>query len=119
MAFVLSDFRDEFDNYAMSQTAAGRMTYSAPEGDHDDIVSAKMLQHWGVATEGIPEASILSPSEPSNGPSDPMDEDDAEWADLLDEETDDERQAAYEVGLEDFAKRPTPEELLLRPDVFF
>jgi hypothetical protein len=56
-AIILSDPRaepDEFDKYQMNITDKGRVTYSAPEGEHDDVVSAKMLQHWGLAQEGTP-----------------------------------------------------------------
>lgn len=50
----------EYENYTYKVTDAGNWTYSAPEGQHDDIVSAKMLQHWGVTKEGAPNATAIS-----------------------------------------------------------
>lgn len=52
-AYVIDDeFLDmEFQAYSMTVTPSGRFTYSAPEGMHDDVVSAKMLQHHGVVNE--------------------------------------------------------------------
>jgi hypothetical protein len=121
-AFVLDEKLDEFSSYQMSMTPGGRMTYSAPEGDHDDVVSAKMLSHWGLATEGIPEVTVLDGS--MDGPSvdsDPWDAEDenAEWADLIDEEPMTEGEAYEAIGLGDPSRRPTEQELLLRPDVWF
>lgn len=129
MAFVLEDEaygRDEFDSYAMDVTPGGRYTYSAPDGDHDDVVSAKMLQHHGIVNEGVPEATILTPSEPTPSEArqtgDPDDEDgDAfgEWDDLIDEDFEDEVAAAREVGLRDGHDPPSADELLNSPDVWF
>jgi hypothetical protein len=50
----------EFENYTYKITDAGRWTYSAPEGQHDDCVSAKMLQHWGIVQEGAPEITSIT-----------------------------------------------------------
>lgn len=58
-AFILDEGYHEFRNYAMAQTPSGKMNYSAPDGEHDDIVSAKMLQHWGFVNEGVPEVQVL------------------------------------------------------------
>jgi hypothetical protein len=44
----------EFENYTYKVTDAGKWTYSAPEGQHDDCVSAKMMCHWGIVQEGMP-----------------------------------------------------------------
>lgn len=117
----------EFENYMLGVTPAGRYTYSAPEGEHDDVVSAKMLQHWGMVNEGVPEVQILStegdvPEADLSDDSDPWDEDDADgdFSDLLDAEGVDElHAAAYEIGLQDTRKPPTAEELLQRPDLWF
>jgi hypothetical protein len=49
----------EFEQYQLNQTEKGRITYSAPSGEHDDVVSAKMLQHWGIVNEGVPDATII------------------------------------------------------------
>lgn len=54
---------DEFENYTYKITEAGRWTYSAPEGQHDDCVSAKMLQHWGIVQEGAPDVTSISASD--------------------------------------------------------
>ena len=60
-SFVLDDeFIDkEFQAYSMSVTPSGRFTYSAPEGMHDDVVSAKMLQHHGVVNESAGIVKVL------------------------------------------------------------
>jgi phage FluMu gp28-like protein len=55
---------DEFENYSYKITDAGRWTYSAPEGQHDDCVSAKMLQHWGIVQEGAPDVTSISAEDP-------------------------------------------------------
>lgn len=59
-AFLLDEQFTEFRNYTMTQTPSGRMTYSAPENQHDDVVAAKMLQHWGLVQEGVPEVQTVS-----------------------------------------------------------
>lgn len=121
-AFILEP-TTEFEDYTMTLTPGGRMTYSAPEGQHDDVVSAKMLQHWGLINEGVPEVQVLSADgpEPPQSDSDPSDELDDEWSDLVDDDgesmTDEE--AAVAIGFEDTSRPPTAEELLLRPDVWF
>ena len=63
---------EEFRQYGMNITPAGRMTYSAPEGEHDDVVTAKMLSHWGCINEGFGELTALpaptgAPSADSEG----------------------------------------------------
>jgi hypothetical protein len=111
-AFVLEDYMDEFRAYTMSITPGGRLTYSAPEGEHDDIVSAKMLCHWGVVNEGFGEVSLdLLPK--ADAPSDDTsvsanDEDD--FSDLVYDDI-----SAYAEA----DRRPSPEELIANPDVWF
>lgn len=84
---------DEFENYTYKITEAGRMTYSAPEGQFDDCVAAKMLAHWGAVQEGRPNALVGSfdDAEDDAAPS-PVDSDGEplDWAedfsDLYDED---------------------------------
>jgi hypothetical protein len=108
-AFLLPDYIEEFENYIMGVTPGGRFTYSAPEGQHDDVVSAKMLQHHGLVNEGVPGVTVLDAS----GPEEPRSEDtdaEGEWDDLLD---DDDVQEAdpEEIGLRGF-RTPSPDELI-------
>lgn len=56
-AFLLEEMIVEFENYQMGQSEkTKKVTYSAPEGEHDDVVSAKMLSHWGMIQHGNPDA---------------------------------------------------------------
>ena len=123
-AFVLEEGLTEFENYGMTVSEAGRFKYAAPEGQHDDVVSAKMLAHWGVVNEGFGDVQILTAgADPSN----PSDEDDEEeWLDLLDEDPEvdsyDSGEAFEEAGLPNphvLARPPSPEELLQRSDLWF
>lgn len=112
-AYILEDGNPvEFENYAMNITPGGRLTYSAPEGEHDDVVYAKMLQHWGIVNEGVPDASILSgdsPLEPIDEQSlDETQEDD--FSDLLDDDESDEPTLSL--------LPPTPAELLMNPNIW-
>lgn len=50
-AHILDEQLPEFSSYAMTMTPAGRYKYEAATG-HDDEVSAKLLEHWGVVHEG-------------------------------------------------------------------
>lgn len=50
----------EYENYTYKVTDAGNWTYSAPEGQFDDVVSAKMLQNWGIQKEGAPDVTPIS-----------------------------------------------------------
>ena len=59
-AFIVADYVDEFESYQITQTPKGRVTYGAPAGGHDDVVSAKMLQHWGIVMEGTPEVHVMN-----------------------------------------------------------
>jgi phage FluMu gp28-like protein len=72
----------EFENYTYKITDSGRWTYSAPEGQHDDCVAAKMLQHWGIVQEGAPDVTAISASD-EDDPED--DEDDEDLSYLYDE----------------------------------
>jgi hypothetical protein len=90
-AFVLDDefVNSEFQAYTMTVTPGGRYTYSAPEGMHDDVVSAKMLQHHGLVNEGVGNVEMLTPSTADLGvdPSDDPDGDEYDaWDDLVDDE---------------------------------
>lgn len=125
-ALVLDDAQiDEFRNYTMSITPAGRMTYSAPEGEHDDVVSAKMLAHWGVVNEGFGEVTVLNPErevplEQRNPHGIDLEEEGEDWNDLIDpEEEMTEAEAAAAIGLDFDARPPSPQELMVRPDVWF
>jgi hypothetical protein len=118
-AFILADAQmDEFRDYGMALTPAGRMTYSAPEGEHDDVVSAKMLSHWGVINEGFGDVVLISPDLSEGAPSDDSDPwntsvDEDDFSDLLDPDA-----ALEEIGLPGM-RRPTEQELLTRPDLWF
>jgi hypothetical protein len=50
-ARVLGDMREEFESYEFTLTASGRYQFEAATG-HDDMVSAKLLAHWGRMQEG-------------------------------------------------------------------
>jgi hypothetical protein len=121
-AFVLDQMLNEFEDYGMSMTPAGRITYSAPEGEHDDVVSAKMLAHWGCVNEGMGNISVIDPSAPEvgqSGDSDPWDDVEGDdYSDLVDLDFDD-TDALHAIGLEDPTKPPSPEQLLANPDVWF
>lgn len=126
-AFVLDEGEiDEFHNYAMNVTPGGKFTFAAPEGEHDDAVSAKMLQHHGIVNEGVPGLTTLTADDEYEDVPvlDRMDEDIEEgdedvesWSDLVD--VDD---WAEEIDLADRVavptRAPTPEELLNNPDVW-
>jgi hypothetical protein len=55
--FIIEEQRPEFETYEYSITPAGRYKFEAATG-HDDEVSAKLLEHWGMVHEGPP--SILT-----------------------------------------------------------
>lgn len=114
-AFVLDHQIIEFENYSMTMADSGRIKYAAPEGQHDDVVSAKMLAHWGCVNEGFGAVTTISATD-----SDPSDEEDdyADWLDRDDEEED--TGNPYEdIGLADPTRRPTEQELLSRPELWF
>jgi hypothetical protein len=121
-AFVLDQMLNEFEDYGMSITPAGRITYSAPEGEHDDVVSAKMLAHWGCVNEGMGNVTVIDPNVPEgdlSGDSEPWETAEGDdYSDLVDLDLTD-AEADVAIGLPDPTKPPSPEELLLRPDVWF
>lgn len=59
-AFILPNQVNEFRQYRyeVSETS-GRMKFGAPEGAHDDEVSAKMLEHWGIVHFGVPSVQLF------------------------------------------------------------
>jgi len=116
--YVLDTGLDEFLSYTMTMSEAGRMKYSAPEGEHDDIVSAKMLCNWGLEHYGAVNVRTISADDPA--PTDAGDDQfvdtevEGEWDDLLDPDdpTDDPEVAMQEVGLA--PGMPSHHELLIR-----
>lgn len=52
-AFILPEQVREFESYEMSMTEAGRLKFEAATG-HDDEISAKLLEHWGLYHEAPP-----------------------------------------------------------------
>lgn len=78
---------DEFENYTYTITPSGNYTYSAPEGQHDDVVSAKMLEHWGIVQEGAPNMTVLTADSAVDDEPSPYDDED-DWSDLLDDDED-------------------------------
>jgi hypothetical protein len=111
-AFLLEERLNEFEDYAMSVTPGGRWTFSAPEGDNDDAVSAKMLQHHGLVNEGVPDFTILSPDGPTTEREklEPWEEDEEDFSDLIDPE--DDKTEALEI------RQPSPAELLANPNAW-
>lgn len=62
-AYILEDQRGEFESYAFELTPAGRYKFEAGVG-HDDEVSAKLLEHWGMVNEGPPDVRLLREEHP-------------------------------------------------------
>jgi hypothetical protein len=92
-AFVLEEGVDEFEQYELNITPGGRVTYSAPSGEHDDVVAAKMLQHWGIVNEGVPDATLIDGVDTSSidsaevsHPDDDEMPDEDDWSDYMDED---------------------------------
>lgn len=50
-AVILADMKEEFSSYEFTLTPNGHYRFEAATG-HDDMVSAKMLAHWGRIHEG-------------------------------------------------------------------
>lgn len=71
-ARIIEEMRDEFETYEYEITPNGRYKFSAPEGLHDDKVSAKMLENWGVVHEAPPDIKV---SDARIEPGDQEDED--------------------------------------------
>lgn len=104
-ARLLDHHIEEFENYTYEITASGNFKYSAPEGQHDDVVSAKMLQHWGLTQEGAPNVTAVSAAdeEPQDDESpEGYDVGDDDWSDLIDSD------GATDTGV--------PEVTVIRPD---
>jgi hypothetical protein len=130
-AFILDEKRDEFEDYQMAMTPTGRFTYSAPEGGHDDVVSAKMLAHWGCVNEGVANIEVIGADDQSAGIEAPpwgADEDtapDGEWDDLIDEDLDNPAAADEAIGLEPSAHTlrvnlvHNPHQHMLTPEQMF
>lgn len=120
-AFILDQGLTEFENYVTNVTPSGRIQYSAPEGQHDDVVSAKMLSHWGCVNEGMGNVQIMTvdgaDDQSADTEIDPWDEDD-DWSDLVDEPLAP-GEEYEEIGYANPYRTPTPEELLNRPDLWF
>lgn len=106
-AFVLSEKISEFNSYQMDQTKSGKLTYSAPDGQHDDVVSAKMLSHWGCVNYGSSDFIILSPNVPES-----LEEPD-ERSDQVDDEFDDysDFELTEDEILDQLAEGKSPEEM--------
>jgi hypothetical protein len=58
-AKILMEQLEEFDSYEYNLTPTGRYQFEAAVG-HDDYVSAKMLQNWGIVHEAPPGAVSLN-----------------------------------------------------------
>lgn len=65
-AHVLEEQLPEFSSYAMSITPGGRYKFEAASG-HDDEVSAKLLEHWGLVHEGPGGVVVIDASKPAEG----------------------------------------------------
>lgn len=57
-AHILEEQLPEFESYEYSVTESGRYKFEAASG-HDDEVSAKLMEHWGVVFEGPPDIQVL------------------------------------------------------------
>lgn len=58
-ACILSDMQEEFESYEFTLTPSGRYQFEAASG-HDDMVSAKMMAHWGRVHEGGANVNITA-----------------------------------------------------------
>jgi hypothetical protein len=91
-AFILEEGVGEFESYELNITPGGRVTYSAPAGEHDDIVSAKLLQHHCLVNEGVPDAIMIdgvatdSLRDAEVHPDDDEMPDEDDWTDLFDDD---------------------------------
>lgn len=74
-AFITEEQRDEHEHYEYEiSPTTGRMKFSAPDGEHDDKVAAKMIEHWITVNEGPPGAHFFNPHEPIEGEDEAWDE---------------------------------------------
>jgi hypothetical protein len=62
-AFITEEMRDEHEHYEYEITNNGRYKFSAPEGEHDDKVAAKIVEHWIAVNEGPPGVKFYDPEE--------------------------------------------------------
>jgi hypothetical protein len=137
-AFVLEERLTEFEDYQMTMTPAGRMTYAAPEGSgmYDDAVAAKMLQHWGIINEAAGDISVIDLNEdepvvkrPVRQSADSDDDleadfefDEGDYSDWIDPDLElDESEAVHAIGGESIEtlhvrllQPPDPDDLLRR-----
>lgn len=58
-AFILPEQVTEFESYEFTISDAGKYKFEASVG-HDDEVSAKLLEHWGIYHEGPPDVHTLT-----------------------------------------------------------
>ena len=100
-AFITEEQRDEHEHYEYEISPNGRFKFSAPEGEHDDKVSAKIIEHWIAVNEGPPAATYYNP------------EDDEDEDDFLD---DDELYVEVDTGVAEIQKAvaATPREIMNR-----
>ena len=64
-AYIEECQTDEFQIYSYEHNhETGRTKYAAPEGAHDDEVSAKLLQHWALVNFGTADVRVLDLNEP-------------------------------------------------------
>jgi hypothetical protein len=105
-ARILSDMQEEFSSYEFTLTPNGHYKFEAATG-HDDMVSAKMLAHWGRVQEGGQSIEIVAidrDNDDAEGrlhesillPARPQSPDGS--ADII------RRPEAWDGGLEDFAR---------------
>lgn len=78
----------EFENYTYKITDAGKWTYSAPEGQHDDAVSAKMLQHWGIVQEGAPNITAIAADDAVSQAEEKQETETEDFVDIYEEQLD-------------------------------
>lgn len=101
----------EYENYTYTLTPTGKFQYGAPEGQHDDVVSAKMLQHWGVVQEGAPNVVAIRATD--DGSADVQEaEDEQDYSYLYDE---DEVNDTGIARIIEVAEADNPREIMLRP----
>jgi hypothetical protein len=62
-AHILEEQRGEFETYEYTISEAGNWKFASAVG-HDDEVSAKLLEHWGIAQEGSPDMRSFSLDDP-------------------------------------------------------
>jgi hypothetical protein len=55
-----SDAMPEFEAFEYAITPSGNMTYQAPEGQHDDEVTARMVEHWVRRHSGPGEVHVTN-----------------------------------------------------------